>query len=306
MLSFITRASSLLRIVIVIQLIAAYFFTSAMKTGWIVSAFSFVAIFIALRGAIVLIQFCISWVFGSKTPAQFKLGPISATRMVWHELTASLTAFIWRMPFNPNVTLAQPTLGERINQTPVLLIHGYGCNRAMWLKFSRTLALHGHACEAINLEPVLGSIDDYPALVEQGVQGLLEKTGAAKIAIVAHSMGGLASRAYLNKHSVAQNERIKRVITLGTPHQGTVHASLGQGTNTQQMRIRSPWRDALAAKERASDLSKFCCIYSHHDNIVAPQANQYLPQAKKIELSGIGHVAMAYSDDVAKLVLAEL
>jgi triacylglycerol lipase len=53
-------------------------------------------------------------------------------------------------------------------------------------------------------------------------------------------------------------------------------------------------------------LAKFCCIFSHHDNIVAPQDKQYLPYAKKIELSAIGHVAMAYSDEVAKLVLKEL
>jgi triacylglycerol esterase/lipase EstA (alpha/beta hydrolase family) len=306
MLSFITRASTLLRVVIVIQLIAAYFFTSALSTSWTLSALSFVAIFIALRGAIVLVQFSISWVFGSKTPPQYKLGLIPAIRMLWHELTASLTAFIWRMPFNPNLSLAQPTGNHNCNLTPVLLIHGYGCNRAMWLKFSKNLASHGHICEAINLEPVLGSIDDYPALIEQGVQALLKKTGASKIAIVAHSMGGLASRAYLKNHSPAENERIKRVVTLGTPHQGTVQASLGQGTNTQQMRIRSPWRDALATTERASDLAKFCCIFSHHDNIVAPQDKQYLPYAKKIELSAIGHVAMAYSDEVAKLVLKEL
>jgi triacylglycerol esterase/lipase EstA (alpha/beta hydrolase family) len=138
------------------------------------------------------------------------------------------------------------------------------------------------------------------------VQALLDKTGAPQITIVAHSMGGLAARAFLNISTPQQNKRIAKVITLGTPHQGTVHAAIGQGINTRQMRRKSHWRDALAARERPEDVAKLVCLLTHHDNIVAPQAGQTVNGAKTIELYGIGHVALAYSDEVLALVVNEL
>jgi triacylglycerol esterase/lipase EstA (alpha/beta hydrolase family) len=314
MLTFISKASTLLRIVVGIQLSIALLI--AYKTpwsslsgsvNWFVFTVSAVVAFFALRFVIVALQFGISFVAGSPTPHSRRLGFFGALRTFWNEATASFSAFVWRMPFTPYVPMTQPAQPTRASRKlAVLMVHGYGCNRAMWLKFSRGLALHGYASEAINLEPPLGSIDDYPALIEIGLKALIAKTGAEQIAIVAHSMGGLAIRAFLSVSTPEQNKRIFKVITLGTPHQGTVHAALGQGKNTHQMRRKSAWRDELAARERTTDIAKLVCILTHHDNIVAPQALQTLAGAKTIELYGIGHVALAYSDEVLQLVIYEL
>jgi triacylglycerol esterase/lipase EstA (alpha/beta hydrolase family) len=314
MLTFISSASVLLRWVIVAQLAGAYFITSALLRQHsnkptlellLLWAFTFAIALILIRAIVVAIQFLISAIWGSPKPESMHLNISSAARLFWGELTASLSAFLWRMPFRPNILMAQP-LQTNIGFIPVLLIHGYGCNRAMWFEFSQGLAAAGHSCEAMNLEPVFGSIDQYPALIEQATQSLMQQTGAKQIAIVAHSMGGLATRAFMNTCTPEQNQRIAKVVTLGTPHQGTVHATLGQGQNTQQMRINSPWRSALVKRERAEDLAKYCCILSHHDNIVAPQSIQTLPGAKCIELSAIGHVAMPYSQKVTQIVIGEL
>jgi pimeloyl-ACP methyl ester carboxylesterase len=311
MLTFISKASTLLRIVVGFQLTAAIWIAQGNpwnllgnNPGWVTVTIATIACFFALRFFIVALQFCISFTAGSPTPRSMRLGLLGALRTFWNEGTASLSAFVWRMPFLPNIPMIQPAHAS--GDLAVLMVHGYGCNRAMWLKFSRGLAKHGYASEAINLEPPLGSIDDYPSIVESGVTQLIEKTGAKRIAIVAHSMGGLACRAYLNSRSATENERIFKVITLGTPHQGTVHAALGQGQNTRQMRRKSTWRDALSARERSSDVAKLICVLTHHDNIVAPQAMQTVSGAKTIELHGIGHVALAYSEEVLQIVINEL
>ena len=47
---------------------------------------------------------------------------------------------------------------------------------------------------------------------------------AAEIHIVAHSMGGLVARAALKTHAIA---RVRRLITVGTPHAGSFAASAG-------------------------------------------------------------------------------
>jgi triacylglycerol esterase/lipase EstA (alpha/beta hydrolase family) len=311
MLTFISKASTLLRIVVGIQLSIALLIayktpwsTLSGNVNWFVFVITTVIAFFALRFIIVALQFGISAIAGSPTPVSHRLGFTGALRTFWNEGTASLSAFVWRMPFTPYVPMTQPT--QTSKKLAVLMVHGYGCNRAMWLKFSRGLANHGYASEAINLEPPLGSIDDYPSLIEAGVKELMANTNAEQIAIVAHSMGGLACRAFLNASTPEQNKRIFKVITLGTPHQGTAHAALGQGQNTRQMRRKSLWREALAARERQEDLRKLVCIMTHHDNIVAPQTMQTVAGAKTIELHGIGHVALAYSEEVLQLVINEL
>jgi triacylglycerol lipase len=312
MLTFISTAATLLRVVVGIQLAIAIYLTSKIiqisalrDIGMPTTVMVTIALFFGLRFLIVALQFGISFVWGSATPVHFRLGVFQAFRTFWRESTASLSAFVWRMPFLPNLILKQPATIDKA-KVAILLVHGYGCNRAMWLKFSKGLSRQGYASEGINLEPPLGSIDDYPSIIEQGVQALLDKTGAPQITIVAHSMGGLAARAFLNISTPQQNKRIAKVITLGTPHQGTVHAAIGQGINTRQMRRKSHWRDALAARERPEDVAKLVCLLTHHDNIVAPQAGQTVNGAKTIELYGIGHVALAYSDEVLALVVNEL
>jgi predicted alpha/beta hydrolase family esterase len=312
MLTFISKASTLLRIVVAIQLAVAIYL--AIKIGHFsvrpnsplpLLILLTLAFFFGIRFLIVALQFGISYIFGSPTPPNFKLGSVGSLRTFWAESTASLSAFVWRMPFLPHLALTQPALIDP-TKVAVLLVHGYGCNRAMWLNFSEGLSRHGYASEGVNLEPPLGSIDDYPKAIELGVKALMERTAATQVAIVAHSMGGLAARAFLSVSTVEQNTRIFKVVTLGTPHQGTVHASLGQGKNTHQMRRRSAWRDTLIAKERKDDIQKLVCIFTHHDNIVAPQAGQTVNGAKTIELYGIGHVALAYSNEVLSLVVNEL
>ncbi len=54
--------------------------------------------------------------------------------------------------------------------------------------------------------------------VKAAVSRVLELTGAQGVYIVAHSMGGLASRAYLQYFN---DNRVKGLITIGTPHLGS-------------------------------------------------------------------------------------
>ena len=42
-----------------------------------------------------------------------------------------------------------------------MLVHGLMCNRGVWLHWLGHLRAAGHAHVAVNLEPVLGSIDGY-------------------------------------------------------------------------------------------------------------------------------------------------
>lgn len=179
----------------------------------------------------------------------------------------------------------------RAERVPVLLVHGYVCNRGIWWSFAGRLARRGHPVDSVNLEPVFGSIDDYAPIVAAGVQRLREATGAERIAIVAHSMGGLAARAYLARHG---HDGVAALVTLGSPHRGTWLAHLGHGRNVHQMLPGSDWLRALAARESPAVRAMTTTVYTHHDNVVMPQAVQTLEGAHVVSFRAVGHVQLVY------------
>lgn len=58
------------------------------------------------------------------------------------------------------------------------------------------------------------------------IGNLLSSTGADKVTILAHSMGGLASRAYLEFYDGKRGQDVDKLITIGTPNLGTPWASI--------------------------------------------------------------------------------
>jgi pimeloyl-ACP methyl ester carboxylesterase len=59
--------------------------------------------------------------------------------------------------------------------------------------------------------------------LQEGVDHIIEWTGKPAVYLVAHSMGGLAARAYLQYF---YDNKIKGLITMGTPHFGSTLANL--------------------------------------------------------------------------------
>jgi triacylglycerol esterase/lipase EstA (alpha/beta hydrolase family) len=216
--------------------------------------------------------------------------------MLAEEFRASMLVTSWHVPRG----CARMTVHPHGAHVPVLLVHGYGCNSGYWAHLVPLLDREGISHASVDLEPVAGSIDDYAPLIEERVQALCAATGAARIAIVAHSMGGLAARAWMRRYGSA---RAARVITLGTPHHGTALARFGPGANAVQMRRDGPWLRDLAASEGPDVRARIVSIYTYHDNIVAPQDSSVLPGARNIAFGGVGHVALGSNPRVLAAVL---
>ncbi|OBV40139.1 alpha/beta fold hydrolase [Janthinobacterium psychrotolerans] len=231
------------------------------------------------------------------------LGMAAAARLFMGELSANLRTSSWGM-LRPR--LSKPgTPGKAL--LPVLLIHGYVCNRGFWAPLSGQLARAGVVHGAVDLEPVNAGIEDFVPVVEQAIDALLADAGARQVIIVAHSMGGLVARAYLRRHGCA---RVARVITIGTPHHGTALANLAVGSNARQMSRPGgrpgAWLAQLDHDETPQARALITSIYSHHDNIVAPQDSARLPGARNHAYAGLGHVALASDARVLRQVLAEI
>ena len=110
---------------------------------------------------------------------------------------------------------------------PVLLIHGYLATRGSLHLLERHLAERGHIVISYPLGfPVnLGDIRDSAGLIARKVESIVAQTGVTEIDVVAHSLGGLVGLYYLKR--LGGRHRVRRLIMLGTPAQGTWSALLG-------------------------------------------------------------------------------
>lgn len=252
-------------------------------------------------------NFWLAWRYRSETPEHRRLSLLGATKLFLGEFYASLKTANWTMAFRQ---FERGHVASPIG-LPVLLVHGYGCNSGYWHAMSSALRKARILHHAVSLEPMFVGIEEFVPALARAIEQLCAETRQRKIVIVAHSMGGLVTRAYIRK---CGSSRLAKVITLGTPHEGTGLAAFGVGLNSRQMRRDggprngrpSPWLTALAEHESASDRALFVSMYSHHDNIIAPQTSSALAGAKNVEFHGIGHVALALHPLVQRAVINEV
>ena len=261
------------------------------------------AVPLAVRIVINLNNFVLAARFASPTPREFALSLPARARLLAEEFAASMLASSWHMVHARPAQTIYP--GQAT--PPVLLLHGYGCNSGYWVHLIRRLDAARISHASLDLEPIAGDIDGYAPMVGKAIDALCAASGQRQAIIVAHSMGGLVARAYLR---ACGDARVARVITLGTPHHGTSLAQFGPGLNAQQMRRgasgESDWLRALAAGESERTRALFVSLYTHHDNIVAPQTSSVLPGARNLAFGGIGHVAMGSNGRILDAVMGEI
>jgi triacylglycerol lipase len=207
-------------------------------------------------------------------------------RLFLQELSVSLRLFFWRQPWRSD--FAEPPLAHDPQRPALLLIAGFMCNRAAWKPLLDSGLLAGFNTATVNLEPIFGDIDGYAEVVHQSVERLRAASGAERVLLVGHSMGGLAARVYLRRHGDAH---VARVVTLASPHHGTILGRLGHSRNARQMARNSRFVAHLANQDRGR-WPRFTTVATRDDNLVIPRSSPLLPEAKQIQLDGVGHLAL--------------
>jgi triacylglycerol esterase/lipase EstA (alpha/beta hydrolase family) len=116
---------------------------------------------------------------------------------------------------------------------PVLLLYGFFSTRRVLDVLERRLRRDGYCVWSINLGGLFDSfnthgIEESAEKVRDKVERLYARYPLGPLSIIGHSKGGLIGRYYVKR--LGGDQRVRNLITLGTPHNGTPTAYLGVAT----------------------------------------------------------------------------
>jgi len=242
------------------------------------------------------VWFSMAWIWRTPRPPEARLSLPAAIRLYADELFAVATS--WPLVALHRLLVRDPV--PRPSAQPVLLVHGVLINDGIWLRLRSHLERAGLGpVYTVNYGPPLADIEDFAVQLANKIDAVCAATGATQVALVAHSMGGLVSRAYLRRFGPA---RVSQLITVGTPHHGSMLAYMFPGRCLAQMRPGNAWLAELNQAEAEASGVPIATIWSRHDSMVAPQASAALAGAQDVALIGIGHNALLHSAEVERHV----
>ena len=193
--------------------------------------------------------------------------------------------------------------------SPVILIHGYGHNHSGWWVMKKHLRDGGFpVVESFDYSPLNEDIPATARRLAAMVDGLRRRTGARKVHLIGHSLGGLLARWYVQELDGAV--AVDTVVTLGTPHEGTFAAYAAPGRTAAQLRPGSWIIDRLAQTAGRARSVRWIAFYSNVDYMIQPSRSAMItdPQLDAVNIlaKDHGHVSLILSPRVARTVVAQL
>jgi triacylglycerol lipase len=185
---------------------------------------------------------------------------------------------------------------------PVLLLYGFMATRRTFEVLERRLRRDGYCVWSINLGGLFDSfntrgIDECAEKVREKIERLYARyPNMGPMSILGHSKGGLIGRYYVKR--LGGDKRVRNLITLGAPHNGSPTAYLGCITtglvskSVWQMTPMSPFirRLQIGAFPRSV---RFVSMYSKQDRVnpfpCCILEDQGTGNLFNIELTGVTH-----------------
>ncbi|MDX1452389.1 MAG: hypothetical protein R3183_07505 [Oleiphilaceae bacterium] len=182
--------------------------------------------------------------------------------------------------------------GSTCAAEPIVFVHGYSGSGSNWNTMEGRLLNDGEpSCAMYKFSyNSLGESNKTSAIrLSSYVNNALNATGQAKARLIAHSNGGLVSRWY--RAFEGGGKKTSRLITLGTPHEGTNWAYGCVSPACFEMRPGSSFLNDLGG--RGCDVS----IWSDADEIIVPTSSA-AACGRAVKTKSVGHNQLLTDADV--------
>ena len=225
---------------------------------------------------------------------------IEARRRPWSVQIGAPLLLVGLILASPGPAEGQIPFGDPDpDAVPVLLVPGWGDQAPDLEPFLIRFIEAGWPQSRVSVltfrDPV-GSNEAHAEEVARAVETLQGLTGTDRVDVVAHSMGGLAVRHYLQFHG--GGEQVRRAVFLGTPHRGTVAAMLAWGDGGREMVPGSDFLNRLNEGDTVPSGVEALAIRTPVDLRVIPGSSAMLPGARNLEICCPTHPGMVDDDDI--------
>jgi hypothetical protein len=176
-------------------------------------------------------------------------------------------------------------------------------NRSAFTLLRRSLRHHGwQHIQAVNYSPFTPHIRSAAEQLGAHIEQTRARNGCGgRVDIVAHSLGGLIARYYVQ--CLGGDAYVRTLVTLGTPHSGTrAVPALTPHPLARQMRPGSAVLRELAAPAPGCR-TRFVAFWSDLDQLMIPVTSARLEHkdlsADNVKVTGIGHLSLPVHGSVA-------
>lgn len=226
-------------------------------------------------------------------------GPVKRLALAREALGMAYAVAVYPLGFSrvPRPAAAEPANAGPWSATPVVLVHGYLGNRSSWFPLERSLAVAGVG--NVHAASYDAMASDLPAMASQLVttcRQAIAESGADKVHVVGHSLGGLVLRYAL--HVLGLAEHVGTAVTVASPHRGAPVARFGRGAVVTALRPSSRLLAQLDAACRPDGV-RWVAYYSNTDVIVPPRSARLTHPALQVEnrlVPDQGHISILRSN----------
>jgi len=195
-----------------------------------------------------------------------------------------------------------------VRGTPIVMVHGYFHNRSGFFVMRRALRRVGFAhLYDLNLSAIRRDVASMADRLAERVDEVLAATGADRVHLIGHSLGGIVARYYVQLLGGA--DRVDTVVTLGTPHRGTYAAYAFPSRVAGQLRPGSRLLRRLNRSTRGSSV-RWVAFSSNLDAFTIPASSGRLEvpglDAENVEIRDLGHMSLLVSPHLIHEVVVRL
>jgi triacylglycerol lipase len=185
---------------------------------------------------------------------------------------------------------------------PILFVHGWSGSASNWNTMIGRFEKDGYSksqLRAYSYNTSQSNKTTAETIVKSEVEKLKKETGAAKVDIIAHSMGSLNSRWYI-KFVKEGEANVDDWVSLGGPNHGTTAANLCFSTSCVEMRPGSTFLSELNAGDETPGTVNYGTWWSPCDEFINPDSSVPLSGATNTETACISHLALLSDETVYK------
>lgn len=240
-------------------------------------------LWLCLQWTLVILGYGLKWLLGD-WPAAVRGSPLRMLRTLALEVLWMTRFYLIEQPWRA----APMQLNSADPRPPLLLVHGFLCNGAVWNPLAKRLGRQGRSFISVCLEPSYRDFEKQLADLDLAVLAWLAHTGRPQLTLIGHSMGGLLVRAYVERHP----QRCAAVICVAAPHHGTFLGDWFHGLEGGPPSPRCQWLQRFNRRSGEHIAIPALNLWSADDAIVLPASSARLAATPERAEHGYGHMAL--------------